>query len=1069
MIGKHQSLRFALLAAASASSMATAAFGQITAPQSAGSTANGQAADPAANPGQTDPSTSPQSSSTPASPTPPINGPAAGEAEQDAGAAGPGDIVVTGIRASQQRAVALKRDAASVQDSISAEDIGKLPDVTISDSLQRIPGVQIRRDAGEGSSINIRGLPEVTTLLNGEQYLGANSINSVQPNFNDVPSQLFAGADVIKSSTADLLNAGITGTVNLRTRRPFDLKSGFTFAAAAEGQYGDKNKSKDPSVNGLLSWHNDRFGFLVSAAYTDAHLENSQNGILSNYGATYHNEGTADATSTQGFSPPNRPHGKPVAGGIDINGDGDSTDAFIVPQGFSAFNTITERQRLGINGSAQWKINDSLELTADGFYTHQRQYNHTSGVQQQNINWQAGEFVPGTSRNTGAHVTGSDGRVYDINTTQVYNYDLGDFSSYAQTDRYISQSQDYNAELKFDNGGPLKLSLRGIYGKASQNYDQSYAQFSPSNGLQWEPGGIGHYPTGDVAFNPGGYTVDTLAGVNSLHSAVDFTGTQPVFTLPQQLTAELSNQSMYALKTLSSEGNYRQTGELKIIRADGSYKANDAITFEFGGRYSDRSNSDFAFDRAAPLYAGMASGSGATAQAACLVKWKGFDVPINDASCHAGTGVFGTPSFVPYTAGLTRKATDPSISGLVTQTNPGVQGIPVVYTLNPTAMNDAQAFQNIFYPGNVEVQNPGASYRVGLKQITGYTQLDFKGDLFGVAVQGNAGLKVINTKLDVLQYITGNPQPYGVAGAVAGTTETKRSFTDLLPSFNLSFDLTSKLKLRTALTRTMTLLNLDQWGGGLTPNYAIDTSGAVPIFRVTGGNSSGNPQLDPWRATNFDASLEWYIGRASLLSVAGFYIQVESFIQSGSVLRTDLPDNDGVVRNRTVSIGTPIQGGGGILKGVEGQWQQSFGDLHFMPGFLQNFGINANVTYSPSDSGQTDLSGKSIPFQDNSALQTNLVGYYQDSHLQARIAWNYRSTRAVSQDFGGLTGLELYQTPTNFVDASVSYDFNPHFTLYAQGSNVTGESEHYYLTWADEHAYNNVYERRYTIGARVKF
>ena len=218
MLGHRRSKQFALLAAVSSASLSAGAMAQVVAP------AGAQAQAPA-NLGQTDPSTSPQSSSTPPAPTPPLNGPGAGEAQQEADAA-PTDIVVTGIRASQQRAVTLKRDAISVQDSISAEDIGKLPDVTISDSLQRIPGVQIRRDAGEGSSINIRGLPEVTTLLNGEQYLGANSINSVQPNFNDVPSQLFAGADVIKSSTADLLNAGVTGTVNLRTRRPFDLKAG---------------------------------------------------------------------------------------------------------------------------------------------------------------------------------------------------------------------------------------------------------------------------------------------------------------------------------------------------------------------------------------------------------------------------------------------------------------------------------------------------------------------------------------------------------------------------------------------------------------------------------------------------------------------------------------------------------------------------------------------------------------------------------------------------------------------------------------------------------------------------
>ncbi|WP_395392841.1 TonB-dependent receptor [Novosphingobium sp. BL-8A] len=971
-----------------------------------------------------------------------------------------GEIVVSGIRGSQERAVAIKRDATSVVDSISAQDIGKLPDVTISDSLQRIPGVQILRSAGEGSTINIRGLPQVVTLMNGESYLGAQSITAVQPNFSDIPSQLFSGADVIKSTTASLLNAGITGTVNLRTRRPFDLKEGFTFAAAAEGSYGDKTKHKfDPNFNGLVSWHNDRFGFMVSAAYSNVRLSNSHNGIQEGYGAALHNEGTADATSSGGFSPANRPRGTAVAGGVDVNGDGDSNDAFIVPQGFTGWNKINQRERLGINGSAQWEINDALTLTGDAFFTKQDEHDRTAGFQMQDVNWQAAEFVPGQSRDTGATIVGNDGRTYNINTTQVYNYDLGNFDSYAQNDRYRSQSQNYNLELKFDNGGPFKGSLRGVYGKAHQYYDQSYLQFSMSDGQQWQPGGVGHYPTGDRVFNSNGYTVNTIAGLNSLPAVVDFTGNKPVFTLPSQLVSELGDMSNYALKTMSSEGNFRKNGDLKVVRADGSYEANSNITISFGARYSDRSVSDYEFDRAAPLYAGQASDPNG-----CLVKWKAFDVPMSDSSCSAGDA----SGF--YTAGLTRLATDPTLASMVKQFNTGVAGVPNMYVLNPKAMDNALAFQNSFYPGNVEVMNPGSSYKVGVKQISGYVQTDFKGDLFGLPFSGNAGVKIIDTRLDVTQYVTGSPQPYGMANTLAGSVQTKRDFTDILPAFNVAFDLQQNLKLRVAFSKTMTLLDLNQWGGGLTPNYAIDTSNpGSPVFRVTGGSQNGNPQLDPWRATNVEASLEYYMGRGSLLSLGAFHIAVDSFIQSGNVVRTDLPDNDGVVRGRTVSISTPVQGTGGTLQGIEAGAKLSFLDLNFVPDFLRNFGIDANFTFSPSDTGKKDLAGGKIPFQDNSKIQTNAALFYQDSHFQARVAWNFRSKRAVQSDFGGIQGLELYQAPTNYVDASVSYDFTPNVTLYAQGSNLTGEYEKYYLTWKDQKAYNNIFERRYTAGVRVKF
>src|SRR3977135_3568812 len=158
------------------------------------------------------------------------------------------EIVVTGVRASEQRSVELKRNADVIQDSISAEDIGKLPDTTIADSLQRITGVQINREGGEGTSVNIRGLPQVGTLLNGEAFLTTGSIVSLQPDCGDIPSQLFAGADVSKSSTASLLDAGITGTINLKTRRPYDLQQGWTLAGAASALHGSKTAKYQPEL-----------------------------------------------------------------------------------------------------------------------------------------------------------------------------------------------------------------------------------------------------------------------------------------------------------------------------------------------------------------------------------------------------------------------------------------------------------------------------------------------------------------------------------------------------------------------------------------------------------------------------------------------------------------------------------------------------------------------------------------------------------------------------------------------------------------------------------------------------
>ncbi|HEY8938920.1 MAG TPA: TonB-dependent receptor plug domain-containing protein, partial [Cellvibrio sp.] len=120
------------------------------------------------------------------------------------------EIIVSGIRGSQKAAVDVKRNSAVIVDSIVAEDIGKLPDVTIADSLQRVTGVQIQRTAGEGSSLNVRGMPQVLTTLNGESFLSPWSITGVGANYSDIPASMISGVDVIKSQSASTAAGGIS-------------------------------------------------------------------------------------------------------------------------------------------------------------------------------------------------------------------------------------------------------------------------------------------------------------------------------------------------------------------------------------------------------------------------------------------------------------------------------------------------------------------------------------------------------------------------------------------------------------------------------------------------------------------------------------------------------------------------------------------------------------------------------------------------------------------------------------------------------------------------------------------
>jgi outer membrane receptor protein involved in Fe transport len=168
--------------------------------------------------------------SAPASDQAPAKKPKSGNTPENQTPATLSVVNVVGVRASQMRAIELKRVAPNIQDSITAESIGQLPDVTITDALQRVTGVQINRDAGVGTSVDVRGLPEVGTMLNGEVFITPNQIDSQQPDFEMLPATLFRGVDVIKSPTANMLDSGISGDLNLHTYRPWDLPNGFTYS-----------------------------------------------------------------------------------------------------------------------------------------------------------------------------------------------------------------------------------------------------------------------------------------------------------------------------------------------------------------------------------------------------------------------------------------------------------------------------------------------------------------------------------------------------------------------------------------------------------------------------------------------------------------------------------------------------------------------------------------------------------------------------------------------------------------------------------------------------------------------
>jgi TonB-dependent receptor len=992
------------------------------------------------------------------------------------------EIIVTGVRASQIRAIQVKRDAPSIQDSISAESIGQLPDTTITDALQRITGVQINRDAGVGTSVSVRGLPEVGTLLNGEVFISPDQIDSQQPDFTTMPATLFNQVDVIKSPTAAQTQTGITGVLNLHTFRPWDLPSGFTYSYTADAERGSVARKTGPELSGLFSYNADgRWGLQISADYSDTTRTKSNEG-LDQYGAVLNGENAASAGGYSGFltSWGNAPIPPQIVqnpdGSVDVNGDGKSNGVFLGSQNFVLADITTQRKRESADASFQMDFGGGYKLTSDYFYAHQVQHERNVGIQIDSANWQGATFVPLKSRNTGATALGAYNSPDDpdpqswvgsqIYTTQVYQKWPGDVESYSSGIRTTSTAQNFNVQLDYDNGGKFTGGLRAVRETARQQYIETDTNISNADGCQWAddrtglPCGTFVYPAelgGDRVFNPNGIPENTVP------MTVDFRGRNMLVSMPASLVTAFGDSNSWAFKTLESADDYERQTAITALRFDGHYKFNDDFKLDFGVRNSLRTADNDGFTLVAPVYAGM----GASDPNGCLVRYVAADVVLggNDSGswCSAGNaeGFFRAG---PFSAQPVSQTPGPLASAWRQYTNLLGSGINF-WGIDPRALDDPEALWKALLPGARRQTAPGVTWAVNVKESSGYLQGNFKGELGGMPYNANVGARFIRTSLNVTQDNVGDAGQYGTEAAVTGQEVTRRSYTDVLPAVNFALNVTPKFTLRAAISKNMQPLALSEWGGGLTLNYSSYQTPQGLQFRVSQGSSSGNPNLDPWRSTNYGISLEYYINPSSLINLELFRINVQSFITGGSKKACGLPDEDGVVRDPTncVQILQPVQGTGDSLQGAEFDYRQGFTSL---PGLWANTGVEFNVTYAPSHTGAKDLAGNDIPFPDNSTESGNLILWYQSARFQTRLAYNYRSKRAAEGDVGGIAGLQMYEAPQKYLDASVAFKLSKYAELFVDATNLTNEYQRYYLVWPDQAAHSDFSERMFTAGVR---
>lgn len=375
------------------------------------------------------------------------NAAASAVSAQGQGSAAVSEVVVTGIRASLQSAENIKRDSAEIVDSIVASDIGKLPDRNVAEALQRVAGIQIQRNYGEGSSVAIRGLTQVRTELNGRDIFTAGNPNGVGAGLSleDVPAELLAGVDVYKNPSADQIEDQLAGIIDFRTRKPFDF-NGLKFAANASANYYDLTQRGGPSASALISdrWNTGigQIGALVDVAYQKDYFQDDQVSTEPFY--------TLDQ-SVGVNGTPNNPQDAAIAAALGRTGKVTN-----LPQGGGLNRNYGGRQRFGLDVALQWKPSDTLSFTGEVFRN-----NYKFNIEGNAFFAETG--VPGTPLPGAPFQFAADG-----------DYESGTFtnvalSSYASLNQRDSTTTDYSLSALWTPAPHLEVTADGQYVDSSTN------------------------------------------------------------------------------------------------------------------------------------------------------------------------------------------------------------------------------------------------------------------------------------------------------------------------------------------------------------------------------------------------------------------------------------------------------------------------------------------------------------------------------------------------------------------------------------------------------------------------
>jgi TonB-dependent receptor len=916
------------------------------------------------------------------------------------------EVVVTGIRQSLQSAVSMKKNTMEVVDSIRAEDIGKLPDPNVAETLTRIPGVQGYRFGGEGASpagigsgLTIRGLSgQTASQVDGRNYFTA---GGSEFNIEAAIPGMIAGLDVYKNPSAEHIEGGIGGLIDIRTRRPLDLK-GFTASAAVSGKYNDLVQSWQPEYFGLVSKRWDvgdgEMGLLLAANFQKSwnRSDNSpgvggsqlRRGIradsaeyLANTSLNRAYVGRTDVTYLSDVNPltltaAERANLINVAG-VQININEEDI----------------QRTRKGVSGAFQWKPRSSLEFYVDGNYNsylyHQgyrflntvdsryaqnlttTPFSTTEGLTNRNSNGGedallAGQrFAGGTLLGSSFNTTGGD--EHRLYTT----YILAGGSKWSPTDQ-------------------LDLKLDLSYVKADQTQDNRSINMVARNGLTW-----------DVTRAIGAPQKVSISG------------------------PDLSSPANWAFLNYNNGTNTVYDDSGVAAQFDGKYKMPGSFIedVKFGARY---------YRKKSKFYNYAFSGKNLTTDGVAL-------------AANQSNAIFAT-------------AMPDLVAGSHTTWMDGEAGYAGGYlTANPDSLlgnNIRNRFALAGIPDEDSLPETLTSRRKAIEEtFAGYAVADFS--FLSDRIRGNAGVRVIRTNLDAEALVTDTTS----GAAIIVPRSSSNSYSDVLPTFNIAGYITPELIVRFGYGKGLTRPGVADLNPSITvsPTTGLGSQGNPNLAPLRADSFDLSVE-------KYFSGTSYVSAAVFKKDIKGFVLGVDE-----CQVVTTAPAYAGTTANSCPTgqyrITKSVNADPGYAKGFE-LAAQTFFDYGFLPDIAKNFGVQASYTHVKTELPVV-LNGVKVnvrqPFQSDDNY--SLAGLFENGFMSARVVYTYRSDFVLF----GVSANPVdgrYLKGYGILDASVNFNLREDLSLSLTASNLTNKAPQRYVGEPDN-GYDTDILRQYFMNGRI--